>query len=266
MKQPELINDHFQNYKRYQIPKAQLIIADLPYNIGKNAYGSNPMWYKGGDNKNGESEFAGKEFFDTDKDFRIMEFFHFCNRLLKKEPKGKMSELKERKNEPACMIVFCAFEQMHYVIEKAKQYGLPKFMPLIFTKNFSAQVLKANMRVVGNCEYGLLLWRDKLPKFRNTGADGKRHMVFNQFLWKKDTKTPKIHPTQKPVVLLERLIEIFTDENDVVIDPVAGSGTTLLAANNLNRKSFGFEIKKDFCKAYHEKIEPLMQCKQERLI
>lgn len=38
----QLINDHFQNYKVYNIPKAQLIIADVPYNIGKNAYGSNP--------------------------------------------------------------------------------------------------------------------------------------------------------------------------------------------------------------------------------
>ncbi len=50
----ELYNDHFQNYKRYNIPKAQLIIADIPYNIGNNAYGSNPQWYKDGDNKNGK--------------------------------------------------------------------------------------------------------------------------------------------------------------------------------------------------------------------
>ena len=57
-----LYHDHFQNFKTYQIPKAQLIIADIPYNIGKNAYGSNPSWYVGGDNKNGESELAGKEF------------------------------------------------------------------------------------------------------------------------------------------------------------------------------------------------------------
>lgn len=34
-----LINDHFQNYKRYQIPKAQLVIADIPYNVGTKAYG-----------------------------------------------------------------------------------------------------------------------------------------------------------------------------------------------------------------------------------
>lgn len=44
----ELYNDNFQNYKRYGIPKAQLVIADIPYNIGTNFYGSNPMWYNGG--------------------------------------------------------------------------------------------------------------------------------------------------------------------------------------------------------------------------
>lgn len=43
-----------QNYKKYAIPPAQLIIADVPYNVGTNFYGSNPMWYNGGDNKNGE--------------------------------------------------------------------------------------------------------------------------------------------------------------------------------------------------------------------
>ena len=65
----QMINDSFQNRKCYNIPKAQLIIADIPYNIGKNAYGSSPQWYVGGDNKNGESELAGKQFFDSDSGF-----------------------------------------------------------------------------------------------------------------------------------------------------------------------------------------------------
>ena len=54
-----LFNDHFQNFKAYNLHKAQLIIADIPYNLGNNAYASNPMWYKDGDNQNGESELAG---------------------------------------------------------------------------------------------------------------------------------------------------------------------------------------------------------------
>lgn len=44
----ELYHDNFQNFKRYNIKKAQLVIADIPYNIGENAYGSNPQWYEGG--------------------------------------------------------------------------------------------------------------------------------------------------------------------------------------------------------------------------
>jgi site-specific DNA-methyltransferase (adenine-specific) len=228
-----IYRDHFQNFKTYQIPKAQLIIADIPYNLGNNAYASNPAWYKDGDNKNGESELAGKEFFDTDKDFRPAEFMHFCSTMLKKESKEK--------GQSPCMIVFCEFEQQFHLIELAKKYGLMKYINLVFRKNFSAQVLKANMKIVGNCEYGLLFYRDKLPKFNNKGK-----MIFNCIDWERDNETEKIHPTQKPVGLLKRLIEIFTDEGDVVIDPCAGSGSTLLAATELNRKTYGFEIKKDF--------------------
>lgn len=228
-----LINDHFQNYKPYAIPKAQLVIADIPFNVGKNAYGSNPAWYVGGDNENGESNLAGKEFFDTDKDFRVPEFLHFCSTMLVKEP-------KETGKAP-CMVVFCEFEQQFQLIEQAKKYGLNNYINLVFRKNFSAQVLKANMRIVGNCEYGLVLYRGKLPKFNNDGR-----MIFNCFDVERDTETPKIHPTQKSVPLLERLIKIFTDEGEVVIDPVAGSGTTLLAAMNCNRSAYGFEIKKNF--------------------
>lgn len=245
---PRLYNDHFQNYKTYNIPKAQLIIADIPYNIGKNAYGSNPSWYVGGDNSNGESELAGKEFFDTDKDFRISEFLHFCSTMLIKEP-------KETGKAP-CMIVFCAFEQQFELIEKAKKYGLNNYINLVFRKNFSAQVLKANMRVVGNCEYGILLYRDKLPKFNNNNR-----MIFNCFDWEKDTTTAKIHPTQKPVKLLEQLITLFTDPGDVVIDPCAGGGTTLLAAAQCDRRSFGFEIKKNFFKESKEKVLSRIQRK-----
>jgi site-specific DNA-methyltransferase (adenine-specific) len=230
-----LINDHFQNHKSYNIPRAQLIIADIPYNIGKNAFASNPAWYKDGNNDNGESELAGTNFFNTDLDFRISEFLHFCSKLLKKEPK--------QKGKAPCMLVFCSFEQQFELIEKAKKYGLNKYINLVFRKNFSAQVLKANMRVVGNCEYGILLYRDKLPKFNN-----HRKMVMNCIDWTRDNKTEKIHPTQKPVPLLEKLIELFTDEGDVVIDPCAGSGSTLLAAIRKKRKAFGFEISKPFFK------------------
>lgn len=249
----EIYNDNFQNFKRYGIPKAQLVIADIPYNVGKNFYGSNPMWYNDGDNKNGESKYAGKAAFNTDFNFNIAEYFHFCNRLLKKEP--IKTNGRGRSSDAPCMIVFCSFEQQQTVIKYAKKYGFKNYIPIIFIKNYSPQVLKANMRVVGATEYALILYRDKLPKFRNglqidengKNIRGTGKMIFNWFEWERDGKDiPKIHPAQKPVKILKNLIELFTDEGDVVIDPCCGSGSTLRAAMELNRNSYGFEISKDF--------------------
>lgn len=254
-----IYRDHFQNYKSYAIPKAQLIIADIPYNLGNNAYASNPAWYKDGDNSNGESALAGKSFFDTDEDFRPAEFMHFCTTMLRSEPKNAKKEGEKRqKSEAPCMIIFCAYDQQMYLIELAKRYGLNNYINLVFRKNFSAQVLKANMKIVGNCEYGLVLYRDRLPKFRNNGK-----MIFNCMDWPRDSESEKIHPTQKPVELLKTLISIFTDEGDVVIDPVAGSGSTLIAAERLNRKNFGFEIKKEFWTKANKWLLEERQIKQD---
>lgn len=249
MERIALYNDSFQNWKSHDILKAQLILTDIPYQLGANAYGSNPMWYNGGDNSNGESKLAGKSFFETDTKagFRIAEFFHFCSNLLKKEPKEKC--------DAGCMILFCALEQHEELKHWAKEYGFNNSLPLIFYKNYSAQVLKANMRPVGNFETALIFYRDKLPKFRNGGK-----MFFQVQPWLDDPKDmPKIHPTQKPVKLLEHIIETFTDPDDVVIDCCAGSGTTLMAAGNLGRKAYGFELKKEFVNGFYDKLFPLIQ-------
>ena len=167
-----LFHDNFQNFKSYNIPKAQLVIADIPYNIGSDFYASRPDWYVDGDNRNGESDKARKAAFNTDFTFNIAEYFHFCNRLLKKKP------MKGEKGAP-CMIVFCAFQQIPKVITEAEKYGFKNYIPLTFCKNYSPQVLKANMKIVGATEYALVLYRGKLPKFNNVGEDGKSHMIFN---------------------------------------------------------------------------------------
>ena len=268
----EIYRDSMQNYKKYAIPPAQLIIADVPYNVGNNFYGSNPMWYNGGDNKKGESRLAGKAAFSSDFNFNLYEYFHFCSKMLKKDdtkpvPRGRSS------NSP-CMIVFCSFEQIQTLIHAAAKHGFIHYIPLLFCKNYSPQALKANMRVVGAVEYALLLYRGRLPKFRNgvqTDENGKNipntgKMIFNwfdggnseewgrdydrngaYFMWERDGKEiPRIHPAQKPVSVLKRLIQIFTDEGDVVIDPCCGSDTTLRAAMELGRSAYGFEIDRTF--------------------
>ena len=266
----EIYRDSFQNSKRYGIPKAQLIIADVPYNVGTNFYGSNPSWYVGGDNKNGESKLAGKSAFNSDFNFNLYEYFHFCSRMLVKDDTKPLA--RGRSSDSPCMIVFCSFEQLPTLIDAGKKHGFVNYIPLVFVKNYSPQVLKANMRVVGATEYALVLYRDRLPKFRNgvqVDENGKNirgtgKMVFNWFNWEKDGKEiPKIHPSQKPVNVIKKLIEIFTDEGDVVIDPCCGSGSTLRAAAELGRSAYGFEIDRNFYQ--RAKDEMLVFEKSEQL-
>ena len=250
----ELIRDHFQNAKQYPIPRCQLLVCDIPYNLGNAFYASRPEWWSGGSVENGASDKAGKAAFKTDYSFNIADFFSFASRLLKPEPK------KGEKGAP-CMIVFCAFQQLGEVIAEAEKHGFKHYIPLVFIKPSSPQVLKANMKVVGATEYALILYRDKLPKFRNVDENGVHRMIKNWFEWKKDGKEiPRIHPAQKPVNLLKQLISIFTDPGDVVIDPCAGSGSTLRAAKELGRHSYGFEIDREFFQKATEQMlgEPAM--------
>lgn len=128
-----------------------------------------------------------------------------------------------------------------------KQYGFKKYIPLVFIKNNSAEVLKANMRIVGACEYGLQLIKGKLPKFYNN-----RKMIKNWFLMDTQYFTiKKIHPNQKPDKLIQLFIELYTKEGEVVIDPCMGSGSVYYNAKILKRKFYGFEILEE----YYNKIK-----------
>lgn len=69
------------------------------------------------------------------------------------------------------------------------------------------------------------------------------------------------HPTQKPLALLERLIEAATDKNDLVIDPFSGSGTTGVACKNLGRKYIGIEIDKNYNALARKRIKECIQLK-----
>ena len=269
----EAFNDSMQNWKKYPIQKAQLIIADVPYNVGTNFYGSNPVWYKGGDNKNGESKLAGKAAFASDFNFNLYEYFHFCSQLMRKEPKS--GGPRGRSSDAPCMIVFCSFQQQETLIKAAEKHGFIHYIPLTFVKKSSPQALKANMRIVGATERALLFYRGYLPKFRN-GAQydengkpirGTGHMILDWMEYERDGKDiPKIHPTQKPVKVLKKLIEICTDPGDVVIDPCFGSGTTGRACIETGRNFYGFEINKEFYKRAVSEMLIAPEYEQQRLV
>jgi len=107
-----------------------------------------------------------------------------------------------------------------------------------------------------------VLWFTKPYKIGATIADNVlSHGVgaFNEDAFLKYEKSPDnvltsgfvsgetgLHPTQKPIRLMQALIELATLEGQVVLDPFCGSGTTLVAAKNTNRKYIGFEANKEY--------------------
>lgn len=73
------------------------------------------------------------------------------------------------------------------------------------------------------------------------------------------------YPTQKPILLLEKIIQIATDEGDVVLDPFCGSGTTLVASELLNRKYIGIDFSEDAIKITKDRINNPIKTESELL-
>ena len=64
-----------------------------------------------------------------------------------------------------------------------------------------------------------------------------------------------LHPTQKPLALMEYLVKTYTNENSIILDPFMGSGTTGVACKNTNRKFIGIELDENYFNIAKERIE-----------
>jgi site-specific DNA-methyltransferase (adenine-specific) len=113
--------------------------------------------------------------------------------------------------------------------------------------------------------------RDKNGKARYK-TDEKGEVVIGQSkkgvplsdVWEIPYLNPKAkervgYPTQKPIILLEQIIKLVTDENDLVLDPFMGSGTTLVAAKMLNRRYYGIDISEDAYLLANDRLETLVK-------
>ncbi len=138
--------------------------------------------------------------------------------------------------------VFCSFHN----VDKFKQSLEKKFKiknMLVWEKNNTSMGdLKADFAP----KYEMIIFIQKGRRFIN----GKRDPNILKF----DRTGNKLHPTQKPVDLLQYLIEKFSDEGAVILDPFAGSGSTGVAAKNLNRKFIGIELDENYFNIAKERI------------
>lgn len=112
----------------------------------------------------------------------------------------------------------------------------PVFEPILwFVKPYKqGGTIADNMLQFGVGAYNLDAWMKYAP-------DGSNHIEIPN-----DSSDRGLHPTQKPLRLMEAMIELATQEGQVVLDPFAGSGTTLLAAQRLGRNYVGVEVDPEY--------------------
>ena len=128
---------------------------------------------------------------------------------------------------------------------------------LIFGGNYFADILPQNkhwvvwdklntMPTFGDCE---LIWtnakRNSVKKitYQYNGLFGKEKRRY--------------HPTQKPVGLIKKLLEIYSKEGDLIFDPFLGSGTTAVACLELNRHFIGIELSPEYCEIAKKRIKEI---------
>ena len=88
-----------------------------------------------------------------------------------------------------------------------------------------------------------------------TDNNGERYTI--SVLEFNSTNGKNVHPTQKPVALLEYLIKTYTNEGDLVLDNCIGSGTTAVACLSLNRHFIGIELSPEYCEIAKKRIKEI---------
>lgn len=124
--------------------------------------------------------------------------------------------------------------------------------------------------VVNKKEYIVYLSKNKDHKFREvSGENGKEdpaiedgHRLGN--LWRHPVKRGTVgqnvlHKAPYPMSLIDRIVQLSTDEGDTVLDPFFGSGTTALSALKLNRHCIGYELNKEFEEVIRERLSSVLQ-------
>mgnify|MGYP005853847147 CR=1 FL=1 len=282
--------------KNIESNSIHLILSDIPYGIGADDWdvlhdntnsaflGSSPaqekagaIFKKRGKPLNGWSEAdrqIPKQYYEW-----CLSWVEDWLRVLK--PGGSAIVFAGRRLAHRCI---CAFEDTGFTYKdmlawsKEKAAHRAQRLSVVYEKrgdNDSAE--KWDGWKVGNLRptYEPILWFTKPYKIGGTIADNMLENevgAYNEKAFLKYNNNPNniinissngsdtgLHPTQKPLKLMQALIELTTKENQIVLDPFCGSGTTIIAASSLERDYIGIELDDNY---YNNAIDRLNKFKQ----
>jgi len=198
-----------------------LIVTDPPYVLNS-----------------GSSSFSGCKLYGSKKlseicnGYDVDRFFDLCSRVLKK----------------VNIFAFCSNSQIPDILNWARNKGLI-YNVLIWHKS----------NAIPFCKYSWKPDIEYIIHIRENGAcfNGYDSKICSK-VYSSVTNPSKFgHPTEKPLPLLSKLISVGSNENDIILDPFLGSGSTIVACQKLNRKAFGFEVKKEYCDIVKKRVNNL---------
>ena len=108
-------------------------------------------------------------------------------------------------------------------------------------------------------------WDDNFSDGELAWTSFKRPLKIFRYLYmgclQEGKREKRVHPTQKPLKLIEYIVENYTNETNIILDPFLGSGTTAVACKSLGRRYIGIEISKEYCEIARRRVnatpEPL---------
>ena len=236
-----LLGDCLERMKEIESGSVDMILTDPPYGTTACKWDSiiplEPMWeqLKRIIKPNGAIVMTASQPFTTALIASNIKMFKYCWVWEKNKITGHMqSKIKPMKSTED-VVVFGDFKM-------GAQYFRGTYNPIgaTFSKSKSKYSNKEKLdSIYGNRSCGTGLKGANYPK--------------NIIKIKSDIKT--VHPTQKPVALMEYLIKTYTNENETVLDFCLGSGTTGVAAKNLNRKFIGIEMNETYFNIAQDRIK-----------
>ena len=197
--------------------KVDAIITDPPYNISR-------------DNNFKTMNRAGIDFGEWDKDFDLVDWIKYCEPVLKKGGN---------------IVIFNDWKNMSYIVEELEKNNF-EVKDLIRWEKTNPMPRNRDRRFI--TDYEVAVWAVKKGDkwtFNRLSETYERPEIVCGITSKKE-KIDGGHPTQKPVEVMEWLIKRLSNENDIILDPFMGSGSTGVACKNTNRRFIGIELDKDY--------------------
>lgn len=229
--------DVLENLKQLPDNSVDLIFADPPYNIGKDFDGLKEDW--------SEQDFLNWAYQWIDE----------CHRVLAKN--GTFYLMNSTENMPFldiyCRTKFNVTSRLVWSYDssgvQAKRYYGSLYEPILmltkgksYTFNYEDIMVEAKT----GAKRQLMDYRKNPPQPYNTKKVPGNVWEFPRVRFKMEEY--ENHPTQKPEIILERVIKASSNEDDIVLDPFSGSFSTCAVAKRLNRRSIGIEINPEYVK------------------